>query len=331
MIRLLTLIVIFSVFVFLAGQGKSYANSLPLVLERTIPLEGVSGGIDHMAFDPVRNRLLIAEHGNNSVDILDLKTGKRLHQITGLDEPQGVAFLQGPDLILVASGGDGTIKLFKAENAAPVAVIPLGSDADNVRVDQKTGHVVIGYGNGRLAIFDEKKQKKIEDITLEAHPEAFELSPKTGTVFINVPDAGQIAVVDLKSGRQTATWKMPGLRSNFPMALDDTGNVLASVFRSPPRLVLLDTRLGVVKENIETCADADDVFFDSKHRRIYVSCGQGVVDVFQNEGTGHHLESRINTRFGARTSLFVPELDRLFVAARSGFWKSDADILVFKP
>jgi hypothetical protein len=115
------------------------------------------------------------------------------------------------------------------------------------------------------------------------------------------------------------------------MALDDAGNVLASVFRSPPRLVLLDTRSGAVKENIETCADADDVFFDAKRKRIYVSCGQGAVDVFQDKGAGYRLESRINTRFGARTSLFVPELDRLFVAARSSFLKSDAAILVFKP
>jgi DNA-binding beta-propeller fold protein YncE len=329
MIRLIIVTIIFAGSLFLAGQSASAFP--PLTLERVIPLEGISGRIDHMAFDPVRNRLLIAELGNGSVDILDIKTGKAVHRITGLEDPQGIAYLRGPDLILAASGGDGTVSLFKAEDASPAAVIPLGADADNVRVNGKTGRVLVGYGTGGLAIFDAEKRMKIGDVALEAHPEAFELSPKTGTVFINVPDAGQIAVVDLKSRRQTATWKVPGLRSNFPMALDDAGNVLASVFRSPPRLVLLDTRSGAVKENIETCADADDVFFDAKRKRIYVSCGQGAVDVFQDKGAGYRLESRINTRFGARTSLFVPELDRLFVAARSSFLKSDAAILVFKP
>ena len=92
---------------------------------------------------------------------------------------------------------------------------------------------------------------------------------------MNVPDAGQIAVVDLAAGNQVATWRVPGLKSNFPMALDRTGERAAVVFRSPARLVLLDTKSGAVAANIETCSDADDVFFDARRQRIYVSCGEG--------------------------------------------------------
>jgi hypothetical protein len=150
---------------------------------------------------------------------------------------------------------------------------------------------------------------------------------------VNVPDARQIAVVDLGTGTQVASWSVPVLRANFPMALDDTGSVLAAVFRSPARLVLLDTKNGAMRENLETCDDADDVFFDSKRHRIYVSCGEGTVDVFQQEATGYRPLARVKTMSGARTSLFVPELDRFFVAARAGFFglSSDAAILVFRP
>ena len=73
---------------------------------------------------------------------------------------------------------------------------------------------------------------------------------------------------------------LPDLRANFPMALDDTGFALATVFRNPARLVLLDTTNGAMKENLASCDDADDVFFDSKRHRIYVSSGAGTVDVF---------------------------------------------------
>ena len=103
------------------------------------------------------------------------------------------------------------------------------------------------------------------------------------------------------------------------------------VYRSPARLVLLDSASGMVRANQETCGDADDVFFDARRQRIYVSCGSGSVDVFQGDGGVYRLAARIATRSGARTSLFVPELDRLFVAQRAGLLGSKAALLVFRP
>ena len=99
---------------------------------------------------------------------------------------------------------------------------------------------------------------------------------------VNVPDARQISVVDLASGRQTATWPVSGLRANFPMAVSSDGAIVATVFRGPPRLVLLDRSNGTVRGSTETCGDADDVFFDERRRRIYVSCGSGSVAVLQD-------------------------------------------------
>jgi hypothetical protein len=135
-----------------------------------------------------------------------------------------------------------------------------------------------------------------------------------------LPNAHQIAVVDVATGKQVANW-----RANFPMALDDQGAVIATVFRRPVRLVLLDVNSGTATINLETCGEADDVFFDSRRRRIYVSCGEGSVDVLEQGSTGYHRLSLIETASGARTSLFVPELDRLFVAACAGFFGFGSD------
>ena len=138
-------------------------------------------------------------------------------------------------------------------------------------------------------------------------------------------------VVDLAAAKQVASWPVPDRRANFPLAIDGSGTTVATVFRHPARLVLLDTRTGAVTQQLETCGDADDVFFDTKRRRIYVSCGAGAVDVFQSEASGYRPSARVETSSGARTSLFVPELDRLYVAARAGLLGSDAAILVFRP
>ena len=104
----------------------------------------------------------------------------------------------------------------------------------------------------------------------------------------------------------------------------------ATVFRSRPRLVLLGTATGTVTASLATGSDPDDVFFDRKRRRIHLSCGEGVVDAVQQEAGGVRLLTRTETSSGPRASLFVPELDQLFVAARAGLLGSDAALLVFR-
>ena len=239
--------------------------------------------------------------------------------------------MPGADLIVAAHAGDGSVRFYRAEDGAATGAASLGSDADNVRLDRRNGRLVVGYGSGGLAILEPGTRARIGNAALPAHPEGFQLDSTAGRAFVNVPDAGQIAVVDLQAARQVATWRVAGLRQNFPMALDESGALLATVFRRPARLVLLETAGGAVRAQLETCGDADDVFFDARRRRIYVSCGEGAVDVFEQADGAYRRAARIPTASGARTSLFVPDLDRLFVARRAGLLGSEAAILVFRP
>jgi hypothetical protein len=302
----------------------------PLVLERRFALKDVSGRIDHMAVDLRRHRLFVAELGNDSVDVIDIGSGAVLHRFTGLNSPQGVAYLPGQDAIAIANAEDGTVHFYGGSDYAALGTLDLGEDADNARIDIRTGNVVIGYGKGGLAVIDPATRSKLRDIALPGHPESFQIDPATNRAYVNVPDAGQIAVIDLTTGRQVAKWTVPGQAENFPMAIDDTGGTIATVFRSPPRLVLLDSKTGTVTGSYSTCADADDVFFDPRRSRVYVSCGAGVIDVFRRDGSGTQHIASIHTSPGSRTSLFVPEFNKLYVAERAGLLK-DAAILVFRP
>jgi DNA-binding beta-propeller fold protein YncE len=302
----------------------------PLTLERTIPLKNVSGRIDHMGIDLKRQRLIVAELGNDTVDVIDVAGGQVVRRLTGLKEPQGIGYVADADLIAVASAGDGTVRLFDGASFTPAGTIALGDDADNVRVDAKTGQLIVGYGDGALAFIDPHQRKVTGTVKLKAHPESFQLSPEGSTMFVNVPDAREIAVVDPAQAKQTADWKTGDARSNFPMALTDDG-IVASVFRSPPRLILFRQASGEVAADLSTCGDADDVFFDGKRRRFYVSCGEGAVDVIGWDGKAAVELGRVPTASGARTSLFVPDLDRLFVASRAGLLGGSAAILVFRP
>ncbi|MDQ2764078.1 MAG: YncE family protein [Pseudomonadota bacterium] len=243
-------------------------QSPPLSWEQTISLPNVSGRIDHMAVDLGRDRLYVAELGNNTVDVVDLRAGRVVKRITGLRSPQNVAYATAGDLVLVSNAGDGTVRLFRAGSLAPAGTIRLGDDADNMRVDPRNGSVVVGYGRGGLAIIDPVKRAKIVAIPLPAHPEAFQIDPTTGTAYVNVPSAQQIDVIDLASQRKIATWAGWKARSNFPMVLDPASGLLASLFWNPPTIVFLDRTTGKMTAELSTCVDADDVFFDAKRRRI---------------------------------------------------------------
>lgn len=305
--------------------------SEPLILEQTIPLHGVRGRIDHMAVDLARKRLLVAELGNDSVDVIDLAAGKPVQRIGGLREPQGVGYAERADTILIANAGDGSVRLFNAADFSPVGRIALGDDADNVRIDPRNGLGVVGYGSGGLALIDPAARKKVGDIRLPAHPESFQIDGATGRAYVNLPDAHRIAVVDLDARRVVATWPTRDLRANFPLALDPAQPVVAGVFRSPPLVLLLDRASGAERQRLPACGDADDVFFDARRARLYVSCGTGEVDVLERRAAGWQRLEPVRTVSGARTALFVPELDRLFVAQRAGLLGGEAAIRVYRP
>ena len=206
------------------------AEPSPLQLEAKIPLGNVKGRIDHMAVDLARQRLFVAELGNDSLGVIDLKARKVAKRISGLKEPQGVGYVAATDTVYVANAADGSVRLFRGEALDPAGVIDLKSDADNIRVDAERKQVLVGYGGGAIAVIDATNNTKIADIPLRGHPESFQLSD-TGQIFVNLPSVRAVGVVDRASGRETATWPTRNLGGNYPMTLNDAGKHLIVAFR----------------------------------------------------------------------------------------------------
>ena len=312
------------------AQVSSGSNA-QLVLDHTIDLPNVQGRIDHLAIDPGHRWLAVAELGNNTVDVIDLAMGHVAHRLSGLHEPQGVAFDLMGQILVVAEGGGKGVKLFETKTYGQVAEIALGDDSDDVRIDPRNGHVLVGYGEGALAVIDVETRRVLGRFQLPAHPEGFQIDERSGQVFINLPNARTIAVVDIDKGQGTKTWTLPASLMNFPMALDAANRHVVSVFRVPARIAMFDESDGRVLAAQPTCGDSDDVYVDEKRKQLYVSCGEGVVEVFDLQNNGLRSVGRVQTRSGARTSLYVPEIDRLFVAARGKSAVSGAEILILKP
>jgi hypothetical protein len=161
-------------------------------------------------------------------------------------------------------------------------------------------------------------------------PKPSRSTPDTGQIFVNVPDARGIAVVDRLSQKQIGKWPTPDRGANFPMTLDPIRRQVLVIFRAPAELGVFSMMGGKLIATTETCDDADDLFMDAKRGRVYVSCGSGFLDVFETNDAAHRRIAHVPTVSGARTSLFVPEMDRLLVAVRASSGEPAA-IWIFRP
>jgi DNA-binding beta-propeller fold protein YncE len=293
------------------GQAAS-----PLKLEQTIELPDVQGRIDHMSIDVAGQRLFVSALGNGTVEVIDLKNGKRAHTISGLKEPQGALYIADKNRLFVASGKDGTVKVFDGTSFQLLKTVEYGEDADNLRYDSARERVYVGFGGGALGEMDTEGQKTAET-KLDAHPESFQLEKGSSRIYVNLPGSRKVAVVDREAHSVVTSWGMGLTLGNYAMALDEADHRLFVVSRVPARLVVMDTATGKVFQNLPAVGDCDDIFWDAGRKRIYATGGEGASSVFEQQDPDHYREMvRVPTVKGARTSFFSPDLGRLYLAVR---------------
>jgi DNA-binding beta-propeller fold protein YncE len=297
----------------LAAPERAAAQSLSLL--QTIDLPSVHGRLDHMDIDVDGNRLFVSALGADEVEVVDPRTRTRQTPIRALHEPQGVRFAVAGQRLYVANGAGGGVQAF-AGGQPPVTTGNADlDDADNLRIDATSGQLWVGYDHA-VAMLDARTLQVVRRFELAGHPEGFEVDRSGQHVYVNVPSAGHIAVIDTRSATVAATWNVVGASQNFPMALDEAQARLFVVTRRPALLLVYDIRTGQRVASLAVCKDADDLFFDGPRRHLYVVCGEGLVDVVLQRDSDHYeVGEQLPTSAGARTGLFVPALSTLFVAA----------------
>ena len=296
------------------ARGAS-AAAPPLAETQVVALQGVERRIDHFAVDPAEHRLFVSALGNGTLEVLDTQGGKRITSIPGLKEPQGVAYLPSVHRIVVAMRGGG-VDAFDDRDYHLVTTMSDMNDADNLRYDAAGGKLYVGYGEGALAVIDPVSMTRLADIPLPAHPESFRLEENGARIFVNVPGTREILIVDRAQRSVVGHIPLGNLMNNYPMSLDESGHRLFVAVRQPARLLVFDTTTNKQIAAVACVGDSDDLFYDARRDRVYVIGGEGFVDTFDASPAGKYARiGRLATRAGARTGLWSPELDRLFVAS----------------
>jgi len=299
-----------------------------LSLHSRIPLTNVKGRIDHFSVDVKGQRLFVAAVANHTLEVIDLQSGKQVHTIADLAEPQGVFYDASANRLYVACALDGTTKIYDGTSFRLLTTVKFPDDADNIRYDPRSKSIIVGYagakalrkreeGTGGLGFIDSDGKKTFE-IIVDAHPESFQLE-KTGTrLFVNVPEKQEIEVIDALGRKVAARWPVTSAKDNFPMALDEAHHRLFVGTRTPPRLLVFDTESGKEIASGEIAGASDDLFYDSARGRIYVLTSQSALDIFEQRDPDHYDHvARIPTPPHMQTGLFVPEWGKLFAAVPS--------------
>jgi YVTN family beta-propeller protein len=322
-----------------AVKAPGQANA-PLKQVEKIPMPGVKGRLDHSVVDLKGNRLFVAALGDNqnTIEVLDLKASKRIFSIPGQSKPQGVFYSPNFNRLFVANGTDGTCKIFGGSDYKLIDSLAVGADADHVGYDPATKFLYVGVGDaksGALSIIDTRTNKHVADIKTDARPGGIKFDKSGSRIFVTLAGATNLGVVDRKKREQAATWPVTGVQGNVSLALDEKHHRLFAGSRNPPMLTVFDTASGKQISQVEGVAGIDDLWYDAAHQRIYASGGRGTdvgfVYIYQQKDADHYeLAAKVPTAASAGTSLWVPELNRLYVAAPASE-KEDAAVLVFEP
>jgi DNA-binding beta-propeller fold protein YncE len=248
--------------------------------------------------------------------------------LTGFHEPQGIAIVPDLNAAAIANGESGTLQLIDAATLKTRWTEPVGEDADNVRYDAKARRLFVAAVGGLIAV-DPGSGRVAGKIAIDGHPESFQLATTGQKVFANLPGAAQVVAADRGPMAVLARWTTGSCGSNYPMAFDEAGQRLYVGCRKPASVATFDVATGRVIGTTPAVGDTDDLFYDADRHRLYVIGGQGAVDVLARDGDRLRRLAHVPTRDGARTGLWVPSQDRLYVAtpARGG---EPAEIRVFE-
>ena len=289
----------------------------PLQLEEQIPIPNVAGRLDHFTADAKRKGVVVSALGNNTVEVIDVFAGRVIQSLQGLSEPQGPLYVAEFDKLYVANAGNGKVNVYDGATYTLRKSIEVGEDPDNVRYDDTSKKVLVGFGeeDGGIATIDPATDELVGDVfKTDGHPESFQVAKSGDHIFVNVPDAGNVVESVDRKTRAVTKWPLAGLRGNYAMALDEEAHRLFTITRKTPMLVVLDTQTGKEVARVRAAGECDDVYYDASRKRIYVIGGEGFISVFQQDNPDHYsLIQDVASTIGVRTGFWFAKRDRLYV------------------
>lgn len=308
-------------------------EKLPLKLITTTPMPGFTGDFDHFGLDRKGNRLFLAAEEHKTVEVFDLQTGKRTHSIEGFGQPLMMVYLPESNQLVVTDGGDSAVQLVDCKEYKIIKTIKLGEGVDHGVLNPVTKYYYVESGGGSgspthvLSIIDTKSFKHVGDVDglPGSSNEGMVIDHAGKKLYVNLTGTDEVGVVDLDTRQLVARWPLPDAHVAHAIALDEPHHRLFTATRKPAQFIVFDTDTGKAVASLPCVGVNSDMSFDVSRKRIYVT-GSESASVFRQRDADHYEHiAEVLTAYRAKSSIFVPDLKRLYVAA-SGKGKPDAKL-----
>jgi DNA-binding beta-propeller fold protein YncE len=285
----------------LLAVGRTAEPDAPLALIKTVPLKGVDGKLDHLALDTKGQRLFVANKPNNTLDVIDLKTGQLVKQIPDQGKVSGVAYAPDLDMVYVGNGA-GVCNAFSCADYASVFSTK-APGADNVHYHAGSKLVYVAHGE-TLSALDARAGGVKGAVKLPGSVHGFALDEKAGVAFAVLTRPSAIAVIDLGKNEVTRTFPLTLSDAGSPIAHDAANGLLFVGCPKKPMVVVFDARTGKEVAGVEIPGGVDDVQFDAERNRVYASCGDGALVVIGKKGGTYAVTARLETPKFSRTCVY---------------------------
>ena len=319
---------LFAIFVFLTAVPAA-----ELELVQTIPLKGKPGGLDHVAIDAKRDRLLVANKANNTLDVVDLKAGSLMKQVPNQTGIQGIAYAADLDRVIVGLGSNGMCNILDGASYKVVKPIKFADDSDNVRYYAKTQMVYVAHAEKALGVINvgAKTPALKADIKLPASAEGFEMEMNRPRLYLATPAPCQLVVIDTDKNTVVSTYPIKTANGAHPLALDEANHRVYLGCHKEPMVVIVDSETGKELGGAAIPGGVDDLFFDAGRKKLYASCSDGFIAVLKVVDADHiEVVEKIETAKGAKTCLQVPETGKLYLAVPRQEGKDGPEIRVYQ-
>jgi DNA-binding beta-propeller fold protein YncE len=315
------------------GVASHAQDKLPLKLVATTPMPGFTGDFDHFGLDLKGNRLFLAAEDKKTVEVFDLRTGNRIHSIEGFGHPLTMVYLPETDRLLVTNGDTDDVALVDCKEYKILDTLKLTKGVDHSALNPVNKYFYVENAatpDGKshsLAIIDSKSFKLIGQIPgLSGDSNEGMVIDRAGKkLYVNMTGSDEVGVIDLNTRQIIARWPLPDAHVAHAIMLDEPNHRLFTATRNPPRFIVFNSDTGKVVTSLPCVGVNSDMSLDVARKRIYIT-GSDTISVFAQRDADHYEHiAEVPSAFRAKSSIFVPQLNRLYVAD-SGKGKPDAKL-----
>jgi DNA-binding beta-propeller fold protein YncE len=286
--------------------GASYK----LLTTYPVPNTG-TGTFDYITIDSAARRLYLSHQ--TRVEVLNADTGKAVGFIPDTPGVHGAAIVSKFNHGFTTNGDEAKVSMFDLKTLKVIKKIDVGPDVDSFVYDAGSGRVFVSCHESKdITAIDPAKGEVVGKLDVGGAAEQM-VSGGNGLMYANIEQLGEVLAFDAKTLQIRNHFPAAGCTQASGLAVDTKNLRLFMGCRSKIMFVM-DGHDGRIVTQMPIGAKNDNAWFDPQQRLVFVSNGEGVLNIFHQKGPDEYEDAgAVTTEPNAKTSAFDAKTGKVFL------------------